>query len=79
MMILVIVIVWWMIWLIVTPIRWSFIKLQNIYASYPERTARMTLTAIAGGIFAYLFDLPYVIEISFTSGMIRVILGEIFS
>lgn len=39
----------------------------------------MVLSAIAAGLFAYLFELPCVVEISVGDAVAGLVLGEVFS
>ncbi|MFZ2854539.1 MAG: hypothetical protein WAZ34_10590 [Rhodocyclaceae bacterium] len=65
--------------LTIRAIAWPFRKIKEAAAAQPRRTARMVLGAVAAGLFAYLFKLPYVFEISFAGGIVGIVLGEVFS
>ena len=53
---------------------WPFRKINEVAGQNPRRTAKMVLGAISAGIFAYLFDLPYVVELSVAGGVIGLVL-----
>ena len=63
----------------VNLIAWPFRMAKEVAATHPRRTARMVLGAIAGGVFAYAFNLPYVIEVTFGGGLVGLIIGEVIS
>lgn len=63
----------------VQVIAWPFRKVKEAAAAHPRRTARMVLGAVAAGLFAFLFNLPYVFEVSLAGGVAGVVLGEVFS
>lgn len=63
----------------IQAIAWPFRKIKETAAAQPRRTARMVLGAVAAGLFAYLFKLPYVVEFSLGGGLVGVVLGEVFS
>lgn len=76
---LVMAIILWGISLTVAIVRWPFVLLKETAAAHPKRTARMVLGAIAAGFFAYLFELPYVSEVSVGGGVLGLILGEVLA
>ncbi len=49
-------------------ILWPFHKIKEAAFRHPRRTAKMLLGALAAGIFAYVFELPYVVEVSVAGG-----------
>ncbi len=69
----------WGISLTIAIVRWPFVLLKETAAAHPKRTARMVLGALAAGLFAYLFDLPYVIELSLGGGVLSLIAGELIT
>ncbi len=52
--------------------------IANLAINNPYRTARMVMGAAAGFLLAYLFDIPYEIDITFGGAVLSFILGEIF-
>lgn len=64
--------------LTVQAVAWPFRKIKEAAAAHPRRAARMVIGAIAAGLFAYLFKLPYVVEFSLGGGVAGVVLGEVF-
>jgi hypothetical protein len=65
--------------LTIQVIAWPFRKVKEVAAQYPRRTARMVLAAVAAGLFAYLFDLPYVVEFSIAGGLVGAVLDAVFA
>lgn len=55
---------------------WPFRRINEIAGQNPRRTAKMVLSAIAAGIFAYIFKLPYVIELSLAGGVVGFVLDK---
>jgi hypothetical protein len=55
---------------------WPFRKINEMAGQNPRRTAKMVLGAIAAGIFAYLFNLPYVVELSVVGGVVGFVLDK---
>ena len=53
---------------------WPFRKINEVAGKNPRRTAKMVLGAVVAGIFAYLFNLPYVVEFSFVGGVVGLFL-----
>ena len=64
--------------LTIQVIAWPFRKIKEAAAAHPHRTAKMVLGAVAAGLFAYLFKLPYVFELSLVGGVVGIVLGEVF-
>lgn len=52
-------------------------SLCNFASSHPYRFTRGVIGAFAGFLIAWLFGLPYVIEITGSSALCSVVLGEI--
>lgn len=63
----------------VNLIVWPFRKAKEVAAAHPRRIARMMLGAIAGAVLAYVFNLPYFIEISFGSALVGLVIGEVIT
>ncbi len=52
-------------------------SLCTFASNHPYRFTRGVIGAIAGFLVAWLFDLPYVVEITSSSALCSVVLGEI--
>lgn len=59
-------------------IAWPFRKIKEAAATHPRRTAQAVIGAIAAGLFAYLFDFPFVIELTLAGGVAGLALGAVF-
>jgi hypothetical protein len=59
-------------------IAWPFRKIKEAAATHPRRTAQAVIGALAAGLFAYLFKLPFVVEFSFAGGVAGLVLGAVF-
>jgi hypothetical protein len=55
----------------------SALSLCSFASNHPYRFTRGVIGAIAGFLVAWLFNLPYVIEITGASSLCSVVLGEI--
>ncbi len=67
----------WGVSAIFAIVLWPFRKINEVAGQNPRRTAKMVLGAIAAGIFAYLFNLPYVVELSVAGGVVGFVLDKI--
>lgn len=63
----------------VQVIAWPFRKVKEAAAAHPRRTAQAVIGALAAGLFAYLFKLPFVVEFSLAGGFAGLVLGAVFS
>lgn len=50
---------------------------NSFVRNHPLETTRTMIGFLTSGLIAYLFDLPYIFEISFGGGILSLLLGEI--
>jgi len=72
---IVIILIVFMVHLVLLPFR---MVSQSAYDN-PKRTARMVLGAAAGWGVAYLFGLPYEIQLSVSGGALAWVLDKVFA
>jgi len=63
--------------LMIDILGFPFRILQRTAQRYPLRVARVVIGVFTATLLVYLFDLPYVIQISFSGGLIALIAGEV--